>query len=281
MSALPPAAHHLFARLLEDRTGQQIGAGRHWRIDAALRTLAQARHMASVEQLAIALDDGRNTELLDALVDALLNHETYFFRDRAPFDLLASVALPRLATLRKDRRRLRIWSAGCSTGQEAYSIAMLIADQGDFWEDWTIDILGTDVSGATIARANEALFSRFEVQRGLPVQTMLRYFTQEGDEWRINPELRRQLRFLRHNLLDPSPGRFDLILCRNVLLYLAPALRRRVFERLASALLPGGVLMLGAGETVIGQTTAFAPDPDCRGLYRLAGTSNVGIARAS
>ena len=278
MSALPPTSHALFARLLADRTGQQISAGRHWRIDAALRTLAQANGMASVEQLATALDGGRNAALLDELVDALLNHETYFFRDRAPFDLLASAALPRLAESRRHRRRLRIWCAGCSTGQEAYSIAMLFAGQPELWEGWSFDILGTDVSAATIARANEGLYSRFEVQRGLPVQLMLRHFTPEGDDWRVQADLRRQVRFVRHNLLDPPPGRFDVILCRNVLLYLAPDLRRVAFERLAAAMMDDGVLMLGAGETVIGQTYAFVPDLDCRGLYRLAAN---GVACAS
>jgi chemotaxis protein methyltransferase CheR len=270
MNALPPASHSLFARLLEDRTGQQITAGRHWRIDAALRTLAQANGMATVDQLAVALDSGRNTLLLDELVDALLNHETYFFRDRAPFDLLANAALPRLAEARAQRRRLRLWCAGCSTGQEAYSVAMLLADRPELWEGWSFDMLGTDVSNATIARANEGLYSKFEVQRGLPVQQMVRHFTPDGEDWRVNPDLRRQIRFLRHNLLDQPPGRFDVILCRNVLLYLAPDLRRRAFERLASALMPDGVLMLGAGETVIGQTDAFIPDPELRGFYRLA-----------
>jgi chemotaxis protein methyltransferase CheR len=269
----------LFARLLEDRTGQQLAAGRHWRIDAALRTLAQANGMASVEQLAAALDGGRNTVLLDALVDALLNHETYFFRDRAAFDLLAGAALPRLAESRRYRRRLRIWCAGCSTGQEAYSVAMLLADRPDLWEGWSFDILGTDVAAATIARANDGLYSRFEVQRGLPVQLMLRHFTPEGEEWRVQPDLRRQVRFARHNLLDPPPGRFDVILCRNVLLYLAPELRRLAFDRLASAMMADGLLMLGAGETVIGQTDAFVPDTDCRGLYRLA--TDAAVARAS
>jgi chemotaxis protein methyltransferase CheR len=276
MSALPPASHGLFARLLEDRTGQQISAGRHWRIDAALRTLAQANGMASVDQLALALDSGRNTLLLEELVDALLNHETYFFRDRASFDLLGAAALPRLGAARGERRRLRIWCAGCSTGQEAYSVAMLLADS-ELWQGWSFDILGTDVSQATIARANDGLFSKFEVQRGLPVQQMVRHFTPDREDWRVTAELRRQVRFLRHNLLDPPPGRFDLILCRNVLLYLAPELRRRAFERLASAIMPDGVLMLGAGETVIGQTDMFAPDPDCRGFYRLA-ASEVACA---
>jgi chemotaxis protein methyltransferase CheR len=149
-------------------------------------------------------------------------------------------------------------------------VAMLLADQPELWEGWTFDILGTDVSAATIARAHEGLFSRFEVQRGLPVQQMLRHFTPDGEDWRVQPELRRQIRFVRRNLLDPPPGRFDLILCRNVLLYLTPELRRRAFERLAAAIMPDGVLMLGAGETVIGQTSVFVPDLDCRGLYRLA-----------
>jgi chemotaxis protein methyltransferase CheR len=108
---------------------------------------------------------------------------------------------------------------------------------------------------------------------------MLRQFMPEGDDWRVQPELRRQVRFARHNLLDPPPGRFDVILCRNVLLYLAPEMRRLAFDRLASAMMPDGLLMLGAGETVISQTDAFVPDVDCRGLYRLA--ADFAVARAS
>ena len=264
------SSSRILAGLLEARTGQQLTMSRRWRIETALSSLLRERGIATLDELITILVMGKEPNLSQQVVEALLNNETYFFRDRAPFDLLAGAALPRLAAARGERRRLRIWCAGCSTGQEAFSVAMLLADGPDLWEGWSFDILGTDVSQATIARANDSLFSKFEVQRGLPVQQMVRHFTPDGADWRVTAELRRQVRFLRHNLLDPPPGRFDLILCRNVLLYLAPELRRRAFEHLASAIMPDGVLMLGAGETVIGQTDRFVSDPDYRGLYRSA-----------
>jgi len=203
----------------------------------------------------------------------LLNNETYFFRDRSPFDLLARHALPELAIQRQKTRRIRIWSAGCSTGQEVYSLAMMFAEEPEKWLGWTIDIVGTDVSTACIDRARSGIYSQFEVQRGLGINQMIKWFEECPDGWRAVETLRKPLRFQVHNLLEPPPhpGGFDVVLCRNVLLYLSPDKKALAFDRLASAMAEDGWLMLGAGETVIGQSSRLGADIKARGLYRLAG----------
>ncbi len=215
---------------------------------------------------------GNEPTLAANVVEALLNNETYFFRDRNPFDLLAVEALPALAAKRHASRRLRIWSAGCSTGQEAYSLAMIFAADPVRWSGWTIDILATDVSSSVIDRARAGIYTQFEVQRGLGVKEMMRWFGEDDDGWRIADSLRRDIRFQVHNILEPapSPGQFDIVLCRNVLLYLSLDRRRQAFDRLAAAMAPDAWLMLGAGETVIGQTERLAADRERRGLYQLA-----------
>jgi chemotaxis protein methyltransferase CheR len=208
--------------------------------------------------------------LTSEVVEALLNNETFFFRDAQAFDLIRNGALDALREARSASRRITIWCAGCSTGQEAYSLAMIFADARAKWDGWHIDITATDVSEAAINKARGGYYSQFEIQRGLPVSSMLKWFDQVGEEWRVKRELARHLRFRRHNILMAQTGRFDLILCRNVLLYFSPERRREAFDRMAASLQPDGYLMLGAGETVIGATEAFASAPELRGLYRKA-----------
>jgi chemotaxis protein methyltransferase CheR len=259
----------ILAGLLEARTGQQLTSSRRWRIETALSPLLREHGIESLDHLAVRLATG-DTRLADAVVDALLNNETYFFRDRAPFDLLTRGPLRRLAEARAREKRLSIWCAGCSTGQEAYSLAMSFAQDAHRWAGWTIDIVATDVSRTAVAQARAGIYSQLEVQRGLSVMEMLRWFEELGKgEWRIAKSIRDRVRFEVRNLADapPSPGRFDLILCRNLLLYFAAPRRRTTFDRLGEALAPDGWLMLGAGETVIGQTERFRSDPEHRGLY--------------
>ncbi|MEO6255996.1 MAG: protein-glutamate O-methyltransferase CheR [Sphingomicrobium sp.] len=267
------SSSRILASLLEARTGQQLTMSRRWRIETALSSLLRERGISTLDELITILVMGREPGLSNQVVEALLNNETYFFRDRSPFDLLTSHALPKLAQRRETSRRLRIWSAGCSTGQEAYSLAMLFAENPVAWRNWTIDILATDVSGAVIDRARSGVYTQFEVQRGLGIAQTIRWFEDTGDGWRAVENLRKSVRFQVHNLLElpPHPGDFDIVLCRNVLLYLSAEKRTLAFERLASAVARDGWLMLGAGETVIGQTRKFASDSNARGLYRLAG----------
>jgi chemotaxis protein methyltransferase CheR len=266
------SSSRILAGLLEARTGQQLTLNRRWRIETALAALLRERGIATLDELITILVMGREPGLADQVVEALLNNETYFLRDRAPFDLLLSHALPLLHQRCGGRRRVSIWSAGCSTGQEAYSLAMLFAQSPLDWKGWTVDILGTDVSSTVVDRARAGIYSQFEVQRGLAITQTIRWFEECADGWRAVEALRRSIRFQVHNVLEPPPhpGRFDLILCRNVLLYLSTDKKKQAFERLASALGEGGWLMLGAGETVIGQTDRLVADPAARGLYARA-----------
>ena len=264
------SSSRILAGLLEARTGQQLTMNRRWRLETALAQLLRERSIASIDELITILVMGREPSLSTRVVEALLNNETYFFRDRQPFDLLKAAALPELARRRENSRTIRIWSAGCSAGQEAYSLAMLFAEDPVRWSGWTIDILGSDVSQGIVERARCGTYSQFEVQRGLGIQQMIRWFEETPAGWRAVEALRKTVRFQVHNLLEtpPHPGKFDLILCRNVLLYLEEKTRRKAFDRLSGALAPDGWLMLGAGETVIGQAPSLEADRDMRGLYR-------------
>jgi chemotaxis protein methyltransferase CheR len=264
------SSSRILAGLLEARTGQQLTMSRRWRIETALAALLRERGIPTLDELITILVMGREPSLATQVVEALLNNETYFFRDRSPFDLLSKAALPKLYQQRQQSKRLRIWSAGCSTGQEAYSLAMIFAEDPVRWAGWTVDILGSDVSESAVRRARDGVYTQFEVQRGLGITQMIRWFEECDDGWRAVEPLRRMVRFQVQNLLEPPPhpGEFDIVLCRNVLLYLNAERRGLVFDRMAGAMAPDGWMMLGAGETVIGQTRRFEADPAARGLYR-------------
>ena len=260
------SAMGVIAALLEQRTGQQIGASRAWRLEAALKPILRDLHLGSMDELASQLVVGDNRALSDRVVDALLNQETSFFRDGNVLDhVIDAVADLRAAA---PGRRLRLWSTGCSTGQEPLSLAMLLDERGLGVD--AVEIVATDVSAGAIARARAGRYSQFEIQRGLSVRRMMTWFEGTGAEWSASPDLLRRVQYRRQNLvLDPPPaGGFDLVLCRNVLLYFSPEVRRTVFAGLARACRPGALLVLGAGETVIGQTDLFAPSPERRGLYQ-------------
>ncbi|HEV2865241.1 MAG TPA: protein-glutamate O-methyltransferase CheR [Allosphingosinicella sp.] len=278
------AAERILAGLLEARTGQRLNFSRRWRLDSALAAIMRERGFANMDQLVARIVGGRDAALSEAVIEALLNNETYFFRDRLPFDLLFAGPLKRLEQARAREKTLSIWCAGCSTGQEVYSLAMSFAENIAQWRGWKIDIVGTDLSRSAIARARAGVYSQFEVQRGLPIVQMVRWFEElGGGEWGIAPSLLEAVRFEAASLMDPPPrpGRFDIVLCRNVLLYFSPEMRRLAFTRLAQAVAPDGTLMLGAGETVIGQTEAFVSDPQCRGLYIPAPAAGAAAAAAA
>jgi chemotaxis protein methyltransferase CheR len=266
------ASSRALAELLEAHTGQELSANRLWRIGTVLSGLFREYDIENADQLITKLAVSRHTTLARKVVEALLNNETYFFRDRAMFDLLSHKILPELARRRASERRLSIWSVGCSTGQEALSLAMLFAQDEARWAGWKIDILATDVSRSVIEFARAGRYTQFEIQRGLSMGQMIRWFDESPEGWQAQDRLRQMVRFEPHNLLEPllNPSSFDLVLCRNVLLYFDASTRTRAFDRLAKVLAPDGWLMLGAGETVIGQTDRIAPDREFPGLYRHA-----------
>lgn len=263
------ASLQIIADLLRARTGQHLGPGRMWRIPGALSGIFREHDISNVDQLVCLLAEPRAEKLARDVVEALLNNETYFFRDKAMFDMLAESVMPRLWQQRSQQRTLRVWSAGCSSGQELYSIAMMLLSQRDRWQGWRLQLIGTDISAKIIGAARQGCFSQFEVQRGLTVAQMLGYFDQREQGWCPQEELRRMVVFREHNLLDrpPAEAPFDLVLCRNVLLYFDPVTRGKVFDRLRESIAGDGLLMLGAGETVVGQTDRFVPAHDGSGLY--------------
>ncbi|WP_241491986.1 CheR family methyltransferase [Sphingomonas endophytica] len=248
----------VLAALMEARTGQQIAAGRSWRFDTALGPLIQSLGLTRADQLTARLIEGKDPQLADRIIDALLNQETSFFRDGAVLESAVRAALDIGVPQ-------RVWCAACATGQEPLSLAMLFAEAGIKPE-----IIATDVSSAAIARARAGLYTQFEIQRGLPIRRMVTWFEPTPDnQWTASAALMGAIQYRRHNLVaDPAPaGEFDLILCRNVLFYLVPALREQVLATLARALRPDGLLLLGAGETVIGQSERLRPSRRSRGFY--------------
>jgi chemotaxis protein methyltransferase CheR len=257
----------VIAALLEQRTGQQIAANRAWRLETSLKSVLRDLDLASLDALVAALVTTRDAALSDRVVDALLNQESSFFRDATVLDLVANAAVARVQD--SPGRKLRIWSAGCSNGQEPLSLAMLFTERGIAAET---ELLATDVSPAAIGRGRAARFSQFEIQRGLSIRRMVKWFEADGVDWVADRQLAGRIQYRRHNLVTdaPPPGGFDIVLCRNVLLYFSPAVRRQVLDGLARAVRPGGLLVLGAGETVIGNTEAFVPSKDWRGCYRPA-----------
>ena len=265
--AASQATINVLTALLEARTGQQIAASRSWRLDTALKPLLRARKLDTLDQLVTQLLQGSDRSIGDSIVDALVNQETSFFRDAQVFEMLAEA----VTEAERDGRRARIWCAGCSTGQEPLSLAMQFAERRETSGVPMPEIVATDVSDAAVARARSGRFSQFEIHRGLPVRRMIRWFDTTGSDWVAKPDLLGMVAFRRMNLVsDPAPpGQFDVVLCRNVLLYLSTDTKAKVFPKIAKAMKPGGVLVMGAGETVIGQTSAFAPSKRFRGFYEM------------
>lgn len=260
------AAMGILASLLESRTGQLIAPNRTWRIETALKPLLRARGLATLDDLVAQLVADGGGVLGDMIVDALLNQETSFFRDAETMESV--IEMIRDIT----DRRARLWSAACSTGQEPLSLAMLVAERAEQGGGPAPEIIATDVSDAALRRARAGRYSAFEVQRGLPVRRMIRWFDADCETWVAKPELVQTISYRRQNLVSDAPpaGGFDVILCRNVMMYLSLELRQRILDRLARALRPGGVLVLGAGETVIGQGDTFVPSVRAKGFYERA-----------
>ena len=253
---------------LKARSGLDLPSTKRYLAESRLGPLWRDAGLGSLAELVGRLRASDNTPLHRAVVEAMTTNETSFFRDRPAFDALRTIVLPRLIEARSGRRRLAVWSAAASTGQEAYSVAMLLADMAPALAGWTVSILATDISPAVIGRARTGTYSQLEVQRGLPIGLLLRHFEQGPDGWTISPELRRTVDFRVLNLLDDTRrlGRFDLILCRNLLIYLDARTKAEVIAKLSAALVPDGVLCLGATESLMGYAPAMAPDPAAPGF---------------
>jgi chemotaxis protein methyltransferase CheR len=265
-----PENFDVVARLVKTRSGIVLTPDKLYMLETRLATLLKQENLGSLDLLATRLRSVPAGPLAEAVTEALTTNETSFFRDGGPFDHLRK-ALPALAAARPAGAALRVWSAACSTGQEAYSVAMIAQDLAAELGGRRVEILGTDIAQEVLARAREGVFTQFEVQRGLPVQRLVKQFRQEGGRWRIVPELRAMARFERRNLLDDLRplGRFDVIFCRNVLIYFDAPTKSRILSALSAQLAPDGVLYLGGAETVLGLTDRLVPVTGQRGAYEL------------
>lgn len=273
-------AYKALSALLEKRTGQTLMANRHWRIDMALKPVMRQNSIPDLETLVSLIEIDADPKLTNESVEAMINNETCFFRDQANFALLTGPVLDSIREQRSATKRIRIWSAACSTGQEPYSLALAITENAEKWRGWQVQILATDVSGSALAQARSGKYSQFEIQRGLPVMLMIKHFEQRGEEWFAKDHLRKMVTFADQNMLQSSRhlGKFDIILCRNMLMYLCDDKRSQVLDGMAPALAEDGVLMLGAAETVIGQTDKLRSSQEFRGFYEPAAKPTVSHA---
>jgi chemotaxis protein methyltransferase CheR len=266
----------VLARLLKERSGLVLTEEKSYLLETRLLPVAKKHRLPSVAHLAVALKAGDEALVRD-VVEAMTTNESFFFRDMKPFEQFRATVLPARLKARAATRQLRIWSAACAVGQEPYSLAMLLAEERAKLAGWTVSLLATDISGEMIERAKAGSFSQFEVQRGLPLKYLVRYFEPGEDRWLVKPEIRGMVQFRVANLIDDlsSLGRFDAIFCRNVLIYFDQSTKSAVLARLARMLPRDGYLCLGGAETTLGVTDRFDAVPNQRGLYSPAARAAI------
>ena len=258
------------ANLLTKKSGHVLTPEKGYLLDSRLGPIARKEGVNSVEELVRAMRTRNDEQLNWAVTEAMTTNETFFFRDRTPFDLFKAEVIPHLVENRRPGVKAKIWCAAASAGQEPYSLAMVLREERTMLRGMQMDILASDISDKIIDKAKAGIYSQFEVQRGLPVQLMVKYFEKEGDMWKIDPSLRQNIKFRVFNLLESylSVGNFDVVFCRNVLIYFNKETKRDILNRMAQKMAPDGFLFLGAAETVLGLTDEFEPVAGKRGLYR-------------
>jgi chemotaxis protein methyltransferase CheR len=277
-----PSEYDFLSVFLLRSSGLTLGADEEYLLESRLVPLAQSWGFLGIPELVETLKKGTEPRLATAVTAAMTAEETSFYRDRQSFEELKTVILPALLQRRRAWQPLRIWSAACSTGQEPYSIAMTIADH--FPALWTraVEILASDIDSEVLTRAERGIYSQFEVQRGLPIQLLLRHFDQLPDQagWRIKPPFRENITWMRLNLREnlARVGKPDLIFCRNVLIDFEPSTRQAVLGRMAQRLAPDGFLVLGAAESVFGACDAFQRLRDCKSaVFRPTAIKSVSL----
>jgi chemotaxis protein methyltransferase CheR len=285
---MTPDDYDYLRRLLKERSGLVLAADKQYLVESRLLPVARRAGFMGLGDLVLRLKGPAGEPLVVEVVEAMTTNESFFFRDKIPFEHFRDTIVPALMAARAAQRRIRIWCAAAATGQEPYSLAMSLKEMGSHIAGWRIEIVATDLSNEVLEKAKAGVYSQFEVQRGLPIQLLIKYFSQVGETWQIAPELRAMVQFRQLNLLGDFShlGVFDLVFCRNVLIYFDQATKTDVLDRVARVTERGGYLVLGAAETVVGLTDSFKPCADRRGLYmpntapRLAATSLRIVAGA-
>jgi chemotaxis protein methyltransferase CheR len=264
-----PQDYEYLRKLLKDQSGLDLSVDKQYLLESRLVPLSRKAGLAGIPELVQKMKAG-SASLTAQVVEAMTTNETFFFRDKVPFDHFRQSIMPEILKARASRKSVRIWCAAGSTGQEPYSLAMCIKEMAPQLAGFKVDIIATDLSQEVLEKSKAGLYSQFEVQRGLPIQLLVKYFKQNGEFWQINPDIRAMVQHKQLNLLHDFShlGIFDVIFCRNVLIYFDQDTKINIFNRLCKVMEPDGFLVLGAAETVVGLTDAFRPFPDKRGLYR-------------
>ena len=267
-----PPDYEYLRKLLKDHSGLDLSADKQYLIESRLLPLSRKCGLPGIGELVQKMKGGSST-IIAQVVEAMTTNETFFFRDKVPFEHFRDTIMPELLKARAGRKSIRIWCAAGSTGQEPYSLAMCLKEMGAALAGWRVEIIATDLSQEVLEKSKSGIYSQFEVQRGLPIQLLVKYFKQNGELWQISPDIRAMVQHRQLNLLHDFSqlGTFDVIFCRNVLIYFDQDTKINIFGRLARVMEGDGFLVLGAAETVVGLTDVFKPFPDKRGLYRPSG----------
>ena len=266
---MTPQDFDYLRQLLRQRSGLVLSAEKQYLAESRLLPVARKHGLSNLAELVGKLKTAATAPLSVEVVEAMTTNESFFFRDKIPFEHFRDTMMPALMIARAREKRIRIWCTACATGQEPYSLAMALKGIGPSLAGWKVEILATDISNEVLAKAKAGIYNQFEVQRGLPIQSLVKFFSQVGEAWQIAPEIRGMVQFRPLNLLNDfsSLGSFDVVFCRNVLIYFDQDTKIGVLNRIARQMPPDGYLVLGAAETVVGLTEAFKPMPDRRGLY--------------
>ena len=276
---MTPSDYDYLRKLLKERSGLVLSADKQYLVESRLLPLARKAGMSSLGDLVAKIKAPGAEPLIVDVVEAMTTNESFFYRDKIPFEHFRDYMMPSLLKARAAQRRLRIWCAAASTGQEPYSLAMILKEMALQVAGWRIEIVATDLSNEVLEKARAGLYSQFEVQRGLPIQMLMKYFTQAGETWQISPEIKAMVQYRPLNLLADFThlGAFDIVFCRNVLIYFDQETKIGVLERMARLTEGDGFLVLGAAETVVGLTEVYKPFTERRGLY----LPNAAAAKAA
>ena len=266
---MTPSDVEFISGLVRQRSGLVLTADKGYLLESRLAPLARKEGFESIDAMVSALKTRKDARLAELVTEAMTTNETFFFRDKTPFDHFTEHMLPELVKTRPAGATIRIWCAACSTGQEPYSLAMLVDDAAASLGGRKVEIIATDISDQVLEKAKAGVYSQFEVQRGLPVKMLVKYFDQQGDTWRIRPELKRNIQFRKINLLEQFKvlGVFDIVYCRNVLIYFDTETKKGVLARIAQQTAKDGFLVLGAAETIMNLSNDYVSVKTRRGLY--------------
>ena len=280
--AMSPQSYSYICELVRARSAIVLDAGKEYLVESRLIPYARTAGFASIDELAAAMERTPFGAMHRGAIEAMTTNETSFFRDIHPFDTLRTEVIPEIMARRSAERTLNFWCAAASTGQESYSVAMLLREHFPALKDWKLHFLATDLSTATLAKARSGRYSQLEVNRGLPAPLLVKYFTKVGMEWQVNDDIRGMVEFRELNLIErwPAMPKCDIVFMRNVLIYFDVEVKRQILANVRSVMDPNGYLLLGSAETTMAIDDKFERVQMGRGVtYRLASAATA-IRRA-